>query len=183
MQYIVPDTSSLSDILDTCLPSDYILLLLSATIEVPESSLNILRSILGQGTPSIIPLVANLRDHQNVKTRAEVKKSLLTYIQQYIPTVERVFAADDDGEASTVIRILCNGIPNGIRWREQRSYLLPEGWRWDDDEKAVVFWGTLRGKPLQVDRLIHLPSYGDFQIAKVQSYSFFINHRYVHYLM
>jgi len=62
---------------------------------------------------------------------------------------------------------VCTGIPVGIRWREQRSYLLPDGWRWDEDEGKVVCWGTVRGKPLQVDRLIHLPSYGDFQIDKV----------------
>jgi len=167
LQYIVPPTSSTTDVLDTCLPADFILLLLSSTVEVPESSLNTLRSILSQGTPSIIPIVANLTFHTNPKTRAEVKKSLLTYIQQYIPTVERVFAADDRGEASTVMRMVCTGIPVGIRWREQRSYLLPEDWRWDEEEGKVVCCGTIRGKPLQVDRLIHLPSYGDLQIDKV----------------
>jgi pre-rRNA-processing protein TSR1 len=155
------------DILDTCLPADYILLLLSSTVEVPESSLNTLRSILSQGTPSIIPIVANLSIHTNPKTRAEVKKSLLTYIRQYIPTIERVYAADDRAEASTVMRIVCTSIPNGIRWREQRSYILPEGWRWDEDDQKIVFWGTIRGRPLQIDRLIHLPSFGDFQIEKV----------------
>jgi pre-rRNA-processing protein TSR1 len=127
-----------------------------------------LRSILSQGTPTIIPMVANLMAHNNSKTRAEVKKSLLSYIQQYIPTVERVFAADDRAEASTVLRIVCNGAPSGIRWREQRNYILPEGWRWDDEESKIVFWGTVRGKPLHVDRLLNLGSWGDFQIEKVQ---------------
>jgi pre-rRNA-processing protein TSR1 len=168
LQYLTPLSSSIEDILDTCLPADYILLLLSSTVEVPESSLNILRSILSQGTPSIIPIVANLMAHSNPKTRTEVKKSLLSYIQQYIPTVERVFAADEHGEASSVLRTVCNGIPNGIRWREQRSYILPEGWRWDEEEEKVVFWGTVRGKPLHVDRLLNLGSCGDFQIEKVQ---------------
>jgi len=167
LQYLVPPTYSTPDVLDTCLSADFILLLLSSTVEVPESSLNTLRSILSQGTPSIIPIVANLTFHSNPKMRAEVRKSHLTYIQQYIPTAERVFAADDRGEASTVMRMVCTGIPVGIRWREQRSYLLPEGWRWDADEGKVVCWGTIRGKPLEVDRLIHLPSYGDFQIDKV----------------
>ena len=173
----------MADVLDACLPADFILLLLSSTVEVPESSLNTLRSILSQGTPSVIPIVANLTFHSNSKTRAEVKKSLLTYIQQYIPTVERVFAADDRGEASTVMRMLCTGIPVGIRWREQRSYLLTEGWRWDEDEGKVVCWGTIRGKPLQVDRLIHLPSWGDFQIEKVNLLGMCVNNRYVHYPM
>lgn len=158
------------DILDACLSADYILLLLSSTVEVPESSLNVLRSILSQGTPSIITIVANLSSHSNLKIQTEVKKSLLTYVQQYIPTVERVFAADDRAEASTVMRMICAGVPTGIRWREQRSYLLPEGWRWDEQEGAVVYWGTVRGKPLQVDRLIHFPSFGDFQIGKVRPF-------------
>jgi pre-rRNA-processing protein TSR1 len=106
-------------------------------------------------------------DHTHPKTRAEVKKSLLTYIQQYIPTTERVFAADDRGEAAVVMRTVCTGIPHGIRWREQRSYVLPEGWRWDDEEGKVVFWGTVRGKALQVDRLLDLGIWGQFQIDKV----------------
>ena len=167
LQYLIPSSSSLPDVLDACIPSDYILLLLSSTVEVPESSLNTLRSILSQGTPSIIPIVANLSFHTNPKTRSEVRKSLLAYIQQYIPITEKVYAADDRGEASTIMRIVCTTIPSGIRWRDQRSYILSEGWRWDEDEQKVVFWGTIRGRPLDVDRLVHLPSYGDFQIEKV----------------
>jgi len=169
LQYILPASSSITDILDACLPADYILLLLSATVEVPGSSLNTLRSILGQGTPSIIPVVANLSAHSNVKLRSGVKKSLLTYIQQYVPNAEKVLASDDRGEAATIMRQICSGVPQGIRWREQRSYLLPEGWRWDETENAVVFWGTIRGMPLHVDCLINLPPYGDFQIEKVCS--------------
>ena len=167
LKYIISPTSSVADVLDSCLPADYVLLLLSATVEVPESSLNTLRSVLAQGTPSIIPIVTNLSAHSNPKTRAEVKKSLLAYICQYIPTVERVYAADDRTEASTVMRILCTSIPKGIRWREQRSYILSEGWRWDEEEDKIVFIGTIRGKPLQVNRLIHLANWGDFQIEKV----------------
>ena len=179
LQYIFPTSSSTTDILDICLPADYILLLLSATVEVPGSSLNALRSILGQGTPSVIPVVANLSAHSNVKVRSDVKKSLLTYIQQYVPNAEKVLASDDRAEATAIIRQICSGVPPGIRWREQRSYLLPEGWRWDETENAVVFWGTIRGMPLQVDRLINLPSYGDFQIEKVCSTCIHIDRRYI----
>jgi len=170
LQYITPPSSSVVDVLDTCLPADFILLLLSSTVEVPPSSLNTLRSILAQGTPSIIPIVTNLNvNHTNPKTRTEVKKSLLSYLQQYIPTADRVFASDDRNEASTVMRMVCTGIPNGIRWREQRSYVLPEEWRWEEDGEYLVFSGTIRGKPLQIDRLIHLPNHGDFQIEKICS--------------
>ena len=169
LQYLTSPTASVEDILDICLPADYVLLLLSSTVEVPDSSENILRSILSQGTPTIIPIVANIMEQSHPKTRIEVRKSLLSYIQYYIPTVERLYAADDRAEASTVMRIVCNGVPNGIRWREQRSYLLPEGWRWDEEEEEVVFWGTVRGKPLHVDRLVNLASWGDFQIDKVKT--------------
>jgi len=105
-----------------------------------------------------------------------VKKSLLSYIRQYIPTVERVYAADESAEAATVMRIVCTTIPSGIRWREQRTYILPESWREEDGQ--VVFWGTVRGRPLHVDRLVHLPSYGDFQIEKVGTACECANHRY-----
>lgn len=111
-------------------------------------------------------MVANLNAHSNPKIRAEVKKSLLSYISQYIPTTERIFASDDRGEAATVMRMVCTGIPDGIRWRERRSYILPEGWRVTEDGN-VALWGTVRGKPLHVDRLLNLGTWGDYQIEKV----------------
>ena len=173
VQYLIPRSPAVSDVLDVCLPADCILLILSSTVEVPESALNTLRSILSQGTPSVMAIVGNIMEHENIKSRTQVKKSLLSYICQYIPMMERVFASDDPSEASTVMRILCTGIPTGIRWREQRSYLLPEEWKWDEGEQRVVVSGTIRGKPLQVDRLVHLPSWGDFQIEKVRSFCVF----------
>jgi len=150
-----------------CLPADFILLVMSATWEVSEDLLNVLRSVLAQGAPSIIPVVHNLKDIDNLKTRTEVRKSLLTYLQQYIPTVERIYASDDPNEAATVMRILCTGMPTGVRHRDQRSYIVPEGFNYDTTEGQYYFWGTVRGKPLHADRIIHLPPYGDFQIHKV----------------
>jgi hypothetical protein len=180
LQFIIPPSSSTADVLDTCLPADYILLLLSATVEVPESSLNTLRSILAQGTPSVIPVTANISAHSDVKVRSDVKRSLLTYIQQYLPNADKILASDDRAEAASIIRMICTGVPSGIRWREQRSYILPEAWRWDESENAVVLSGTIRGTPLHVDRLIHLPSYGDFQIEKVCSILIISDCSYVH---
>lgn len=75
------------------------------------------------------------------------------------------------------MRSLCTTTPRGIRWREERSWMLIEDMQWPSDGIApgsgastngeLVITGVVRGKNLKADRLIHLSDWGDFQITKV----------------
>lgn len=63
------------------------------------------------------------------------------------------------------LRALSEGKPDDVRWREGRTWVLGEKSEWEDGVMKVT--GIVRGAPLSVNRLIHLPNFGDFQIAKV----------------
>lgn len=44
--------------------------------------------------------------------------------------------------------------------------MLAEDVRWEAGRLDVT--GIVRGAPLSVERLVHLPNYGDFQVEKVR---------------
>lgn len=74
-------------------------------------------------------------------------------------------------ECSNVIRSLCTATPKGIRWRDERSWMLIENVQWPESSSEVVddvvVTGIVRGKGLKADRIAHIPGWGDFQIESI----------------
>ena len=127
--------------------------------------------------------------------RQEVVKSLLSFVKYFVPSQTRVFdlggvpgasssssANNVATDAFTALRALCEGKPADVRWRENRPWVLadelifnphPPNDSPQDGSAEVSNTGTLlvtgfvRGAPLNPDRLVHIPGYGDFQIEKV----------------
>jgi len=98
-----------------------------------------------------------------------VKKSLLSYIKHFFAAEDKVHAIDSNQEALNVVRSLCTTLPKGVIWRDARPYVLAEDLDWDDASGMAVITGTVRGKGLKADRLVHLQGYGDCQIDKICS--------------
>src|SRR5262249_51217791 len=147
-------------LLDASRLADFIVLALSSVQEVDSLGHLILRSILAQGVSNVISVVANITARQSQKQRADVKKSLISYIKQYTHVETKMYATDIASEAASIMRLLCTQIPDGIRWREQRSYVLAQKIWWDG---GIRLEGVVRGKGFNVDRLVNVTGWGDFQ--------------------
>jgi pre-rRNA-processing protein TSR1 len=93
-------------------------------------------------------------------------KSLLSFVQYFIPSQTRVFDLHVSSDRLNALRSLAEGKPGGVRWREGRAWVLGESIEWDDENLKVT--GVVRGASLSANRLVHLPNYGDFQISKVR---------------
>ena len=69
------------------------------------------------------------------------------------------------------VRSLCTATPKGIRWRDERSWLLLEDVKWPESNAEVVddvvLTGVVRGKGLKADRIVHVPGWGDFQVDSI----------------
>jgi pre-rRNA-processing protein TSR1 len=72
------------------------------------------------------------------------------------------------------MRSLCCSTPEGIRWRDERSYMLIENIKWSSPSATAtaptgeaVLTGVVRGRGLKADRLVHVPEWGDFQIQSI----------------
>jgi len=87
-----------------------------------------------------------------------------------------MYAVDARQESLNLVRSLCTVTPKGVRWREERSWMMIEDVRWPSGKQAVeegdatgevTLTGVVRGKNLKADRLVHIGDWGDFQIDKI----------------
>ncbi|KAJ7451817.1 ribosome biogenesis protein tsr1 [Mycena galericulata] len=152
--------------LDACKAADYVVFVLSSTVEVDPWGDTLLRTLQAQGLPEVVTLLAP-NDDLDAKARPGVLKSLLSFIQYFVPSQTRVFDLHAAADRLNALRALAEGKPTDVRWREGRAWLLGESAEWEDGTLKVT--GVVRGAPLSANRLVHLPNYGDFQISKIMS--------------
>ncbi|KAF8588003.1 ribosome biogenesis protein tsr1 [Ramaria rubella] len=183
LQFILLPYRSLYAVLDACKVADYVVFVISATREVDEWGDLALRCLQAQGMPEIVTVVTashltptsagehdpTPRDH---KVRSGIVKSLLSFIRYFAPSQSRVYDLEDarSSDAMSAIRALCEGKPHDIQWRQGRSWILGEDVQWDDNYGGTLkVTGTVRGVSLSVNRLVHIPNYGDFQQSAIIS--------------
>lgn len=124
----------------------------------------LLRSLQSQGLPEVVTVVSP-ESELDPKQRSGIMKSLLSFIQYFVPSQTRVFDLHTPSDQLNALRALSEGKPSDVRWREGRSSVLSEHTEWDDGVLKVT--GIVRGASLSANRLLHIPNYGDFQITKV----------------
>lgn len=167
LQYIIPKRSFI-DILDAAKVADFVIFVLSSTVEVDSFGELCIRSIESQGISNVVTVVHRLEQAGNVKAQADVRMSLFTYFSYFFPTIDKVHAPEIGSEALNVIRYLCQKFPKGVHWRDTRPYLFAETVGYDLEESSIVVEGVLRGRGINADRLVHIPGFGDYQVAKVE---------------
>ncbi|KAL4741547.1 hypothetical protein BDV11DRAFT_182873 [Aspergillus similis] len=170
LQYI-PAKYDLMSALDACRMADFVVFAISAHLEVEEQGELLLRSIEGQGVSNVIAVVQGLDKINPPKKRPQVAGSLKSFLNHFYPSVDKVLSIDSRQECSNAIRSLCTATPKGIRWRDDRSWMLIEDVKWPESASPevddVVLTGVVRGKGLKADRLVHVPGWGDFQIDAI----------------
>ncbi|EKM54625.1 uncharacterized protein PHACADRAFT_175149 [Phanerochaete carnosa HHB-10118-sp] len=152
--------------LDACKIADYVVFALSSEVEVNQWGDTLLRTLQAQGLPQVVTVVAS-SPPMDAKTKSGIMKSLLSFIQYFVPSQVRVYDLHAASDKLNALRTLCEGVPEGVKWREGRAYILAENVAWADGSLAVT--GFVRGSSLSANRLVHLPNYGDYQISKIMS--------------
>ncbi|AEO61579.1 hypothetical protein MYCTH_2311881 [Thermothelomyces thermophilus ATCC 42464] len=167
LQYI-PLKRDLAACLDAARVADFIILVLSAEVEVDALGELILRSVESQGMSTLFTVVQGLNKIEPAKQRLSVVASLKSFITHFHPEQEKVYSLDNRQECSNLMRSLCSTTPKGIRWRDERSWMLVENVEWARAGTApTVLTGVVRGKGLNVDRLVQVCDWGTFQIEKI----------------
>ena len=143
--------------------ADYVVFALSPAVEVDGWGDMLLRTLQAQGLPEVVSVVAPGFPIDS-KTRPGIVKSLLSFVQYFSPEQMRVFDLNAGPERLNALRVLAEGKPRDVRWRDGRAWILGEDVEWINGELAVT--GVIRGAQLSADRLVHLPNFGDFQVSK-----------------
>ena len=164
VQYLTP-SRDLIQCLDACRVADFVLFVLSAEQEVDQLGESLLRCIESQGVSTVLTGVHGLDKIEPAKKRPDVLKSLKSFITHFFAAQEKVHDLSSRQDCSNVMRSLCTTMPKGIRWREDRSWMLVDDVRWEGE--AAVVTGVVRGKGLKADRLVQAGDWGDFQIEKI----------------
>ncbi|KAK5989305.1 Ribosome biogenesis protein tsr1 [Cladobotryum mycophilum] len=160
LQY-VPLQRDLTACLDAARVADFVVVILSASVEVDALGELILRSIESQGLSTLFTLVQGLDKIEPAKQRPGVMSSLKSFITHFHPEQEKLYSIDNRQDCANLMRSLCNTTPKGIKWREDRSWLLAEDIKFgSSDSESTVITGVVRGRGLKADRLVQI---GDWE--------------------
>ncbi|KAL1680545.1 hypothetical protein EV122DRAFT_207682 [Schizophyllum commune] len=168
LQFVNVPYGDLYGALDATKAADYTLFVLSSTQEVTSWGDTLLRVLQAQGIPDAVPVLA-ADASLDAKSRSAVLKSLLSFIRYFTPSANRVFDLHGASDALSALRALAEGVPDQVRWRTGRPYLLGEEVHYVEDAGELAVTGVVRGAPLSANRLIHVPDFGDFQVARIMS--------------
>ena len=170
IKFIIPNMNNLIDILDSCKISDFVLFALSSIEEVdPIYGEQIIRSVEAQGISTTFAILPDIVENFPKKNlQLDIYKSLLSYYKHFFPNVEKLFLIENKNDSLNLLRNLCQKIPKGINWRDSRGYLLADELNFDDNSGTLLIDGIVRGKGFNINGLIHLPGFGDYQIEKIE---------------
>ena len=152
--------------LDACKVADYVVFVLSPNVEVDNWGATLLRTLQAQGLPEVLTVVSS-DEPMEPKEKSGIMKSLLSFIQYFVPSQSRVYDMHHASDALNALRALSEGKPSDVKWRDGRSWILGEKVEWADETLAVT--GFVRGAHLSANRLIHIQDFGDFQVSRVRS--------------
>lgn len=177
---VVPPVGDLISTLDAVKVADTVLFVISAkSNSVSEGSEkivdnwgeNIVSSALVQGLPTTIVALADLESLPQ-KKRQKFKQLVESKVFKWLPG-EKISLLDKSVDALNVLRRAGSQKQKNVFYRSKRSYLIAEKLKYSSQDAegfgTLEVTGYLRGKPLSVNGLVHLPGFGDFQMARIDS--------------
>lgn len=167
LQY-VPVARDLSACLDAARVADFVVVVLSATTEVDSLGDLILRGVESQGLSTLFTVIQGLGQLEQAKQRQGVLGSLKSFITHFHPDQDKLYGLENRQECANLMRSLCSTTPKGVRWRDERSWMLAEDVKFaHNEEDSTVITGVVRGKGLKADRLVQIGDWGTYQIEKI----------------
>ena len=172
----LPARFDLLNALDICKLADWVIFVLDADQTFGQEEDSFLRAIEGQGITNVTAVVKDLDSKVPAAKRSRHLTDLKISIGHYFPSLDRLSNLDNKSDCSNLVRSLCTASTRGIRWRDDRSWMLIDNVEWAANPEGgstsnVTVSGTIRGKGLNADRLVHIPGWGDFQIERIKESS------------
>lgn len=115
-----------------------------------------------------------------VKKRVEARRALSKIVEVRFPDT-RLFPLDSDQDGTLLLRHLGSQKQRKLGFRSRRSHLLAQCVTFTPNDHSegsgggpsglgtLCVSGYVRGRPLQVDRLVHISGHGDFQLSQIDA--------------
>lgn len=71
------------------------------------------------------------------KNQTSVKKSLVSFTQQFFPEQEHLYSLDSDSDSMNVLRYITSQRPKPLVWRDLRPYMLADNVEYQADNEVI----------------------------------------------
>ncbi|XP_029303069.1 pre-rRNA-processing protein TSR1 homolog [Cottoperca gobio] len=172
-------TSDMHSLLDVAKIADSLVFVLDSTEGWDSYGDYCLSCLFAQGLPSHALVCQGVSDLP-VKKRVESKRALSKITEIRFPDA-RLYPLDSEQDGTLLLRHLGTQRQRKLGFRSRRSHLLAQHVTFTPNSPAegtgggptglgtLCVSGYVRGRPLQVDRLVHISGHGDFQLSQIDA--------------
>ena len=160
----------LDAVLDAMKAADMLMLVIPADGGLDEEGERLVDAMCQQGVPSVVGVLQGVLPQ---KQQAAARKQWAASLEARFPENARLFSLDLDPDCTQILRHLTTLTPRQLEWRKHHPYVLCHSYA-TTPPTAEAAAGTLqltgyvRGAPLNVNRLVHVPGYGDCQVRAIE---------------
>ncbi|KAM9853646.1 pre-rRNA-processing protein TSR1 homolog [Aulostomus maculatus] len=172
-------TADIHSLLDVAKIADSLIFVLDSAEGWDSYGDYCLSCLFAQGLPSYALVCQGVSDLP-VKKKVEFRRALLKITEIRFPDA-RLFPLDTEQDATLLLRHLGTQRQRKLGFRSRRSHLLAQHVTFTPNSPAeglgagptglgtLCVSGYVRGRPLQVDRLVHISGHGDFQLSQIDA--------------
>lgn len=177
--FLRPNPTDMHSLLDVAKVADSLVFVLNHTEGWDSYGDYCLTCLFAQGLPSHALVCQGVSDVP-VKKRVESRRALMKIAESRFPDA-RLFPLDSEPEATLLLRHLGTQKQRKLGFRSKRSHLMAQQVIYIPQSSGegttgvptglgtLCVSGYVRGRPLQVDRLMHIPGHGDFQLGQIDA--------------
>uniref|UniRef100_A0A5S6PZK0 Pre-rRNA-processing protein TSR1 homolog n=1 Tax=Trichuris muris TaxID=70415 RepID=A0A5S6PZK0_TRIMR len=168
--FLCPDAADILDVLDSLKVADLVLLVWNGQgYQLGDYFSALLSSILAQGLPSFFNLLINPFERNS---KYEQEKRCLAATAEKWGLQGRFYKLDTLEEQNALLRLMSTCSRKPLSIQEHRTRLLVEScsvaeFNSETNQCNVRVCGYVRGPNLDVNRLLHIPGWGDYQMNSI----------------
>uniref|UniRef100_UPI00358E9302 pre-rRNA-processing protein TSR1 homolog isoform X2 n=1 Tax=Myxine glutinosa TaxID=7769 RepID=UPI00358E9302 len=167
------DGSDLHAILDAAKVADTLLLLLHPLEVCDATGERTLSCLFAQGLPSYV-LATPGASAIPLKRRSEARRNITRHMDRRFPGTRSPLNLDSEMDAVLLLRQAWEQRRRCLSLRRARPYLLAHHTEFQSGTEpgglgTLCITGYVRGSPMDVNGLIHITGYGDFQLNQIDA--------------
>ncbi|KAM6933854.1 pre-rRNA-processing protein TSR1 homolog [Xenentodon cancila] len=177
--FLNQNTADMHSLLDIAKIADSLVFVLDSTEGWDTYGDHCLSCLFAQGLPSHTLVCQGVSDIP-VKKRVESRRALSKIAEVRFPDA-RLFPLDSEQDATLLLRHLGSQRQRKLGFRSRRSHLIAQNVTFTPNSPAegtgdrptglgtLCVSGYVRGRPLGVNRLVHISGHGDFQLSQIDA--------------
>ena len=165
---VIPPSEDLYYNLDAVKVADVLLIVhpIDKTESYSLDNCSLLTCIYNHCLPTTMHVVVGL-EYVSFKKRSQIKKEVQNAIEHKFPG-EKVHKVDNSQELLNILQLLSNCKKRKVNQRNHHSYILAEDVKYESANRFLKVKGFVRNYPLDVNQLVHIPGWNNYQIESIQ---------------